>query len=246
MPMHDLTPSSLQKRHLGAVLSLFLAIPVSAHAYSGYSDNDFSVRGGGGDYSVRVKNFADRRFLQVVRQRYDFSCGSAAVATLLTYHYGHDITEKEVLDAMFLHGDQEKIRREGFSLLDMKQYLSTIGYDAEGYKESLDKLSSVGIPAIVLINKKSYLHFVVVKGVSKDKVSVGDPTRGVIIYDRKDFEKMWNGILFVITDRMKAGRSSFNNEIAWQPYGLPQFRNMLDNGQLGAMTLNTVYSPNYY
>ncbi len=243
MPM--LTPSEpgFRKRHIGVLCAALLSLPVSAHALK---DTDISVRGGGGDYSVAVKSFADRRFNQVVRQKFDYSCGSAAIATLLTYHYGHEVEEKEVLDAMFAHGDQEKIKREGFSLLDMKQYLNTIGYNAEGYKESLDKLASVGIPSIALINKKGFLHFVVVKGVNKEKVSVGDPLRGVVLYKRKEFEKMWNGILFVIVDRMATGRSSFNTQAAWRPYGLPQFRNMLDSGQLGSVTLNTAFTPNYY
>src|SRR5690606_32244328 len=139
---------------------------------------------------LKVKTLSERRFTQVVHQKYDYSCGSAAVATLLTYHYGNPVTEIDVLNAMYEHGDQEKIKREGFSLLDMKNYLNLIGYQAEGYKESLDKLTSVDIPAIALINRKGYLHFVVIKGVTKDKVSLGDPTLGVIMHDREDFEKM--------------------------------------------------------
>jgi hypothetical protein len=45
---------------------------------------------GGGD-NVLVKSMKERKFEQVVRQQYDFSCGSAALATLLTYHYENPI-----------------------------------------------------------------------------------------------------------------------------------------------------------
>ncbi len=207
---------------------------------------DFMVNSGGGEFNVKVKTFSDRRFTKVVKQQYDYSCGSAAVATLLTHHYDYPVDEMTVLNAMFAQGDQEKIHREGFSLLDMKQYLNSLGYNAEGYKESLDKLAGVGIPAIVLINKRGFLHFVVVKGVDKEKVAVGDPTTGINIYSREEFSSMWNNILFVITDKKGAGKSSFNTKAAWKPFGSPNFRNMLDTGQLGGITLNTAFSPNYY
>ena len=38
-----------------------------------------------GVLTVPSQSFAELRFRDVVRQKYDFSCGSAAVATLLTY-----------------------------------------------------------------------------------------------------------------------------------------------------------------
>ena len=60
------------------------------------------------------------------------SCGSASVATLLTYHYDHPIDEQTVFTGMWQAGDQERIQTDGFSMLDMKQYLAGLGYQAEG------------------------------------------------------------------------------------------------------------------
>ena len=134
-----------------------------------------------------------------------------AVATLLTYHYGHPINESDVLQVMYDNGDKDKIRKEGFSMLDMKRYLAKIGYHAEGFREPLDKLSNVGIPAIVLINKRMATCIsLVVQGVTKARVAVGDPTLGLRVYPRKDFEKMWNGILFVVLDNKNIAQATFN------------------------------------
>lgn len=224
---------------------LAASLAFSAPALAG--GNSVYLRSGGGEYQLpKMKSLLDSRFRNVVRQHYDYSCGSAAVATLLTYHYGHPIDEMKVLQAMFETGDQEKIRTQGFSLLDMKNYLTQIGYHAEGYKESLDRLGKAGIPAIVLINKRGYMHFVVVKGVTQDKVAVGDPTLGVRIYNRKDFEKMWNGILFVILDNKRIAQASFNTAESWSPNGNPNFRNMLDNAALNSLTISLSTTPNYY
>lgn len=208
--------------------------------------SDFIISGGGGDYQYKVKTLAESRFKSVVRQRYDYSCGSAAVATLLTFHYDHPIDEKDVLDAMYANGDQAKIQREGFSLLDMKNYLNSIGYQAEGYRESLSKLARVKVPAIVLINRNGYMHFVVVKGVTKDKVSIGDPTLGLRIYDRGDFEKMWNGILFVVLNNKDIAQARFGKKDVWTSHGNPNFRNMLDQGELSRLTIDISKTPNYY
>ena len=157
----------------------------------------------------------EARFKKVVRQRYDFSCGSAAVATLLIYHYDRPTTEKVVFRDMFVRGDQDKIRKEGFSLLDMKAYLERQGLRANGYRVGLDKLSENGIPAITLINTRGYLHFVVVKGVDERGVLVADSALGNKIIPREEFEKAWNGILFVILDDAETARDFFNVEEEW-------------------------------
>lgn len=155
---------------------------------------------------VGVVSIKERRFRATVRQRYDYSCGSAALATLLTYHYHDPVTEKAVFAEMWRNGDRNKIRREGFSLLDIKNYLHAHGYSADGYVAPLKKLTQVGIPAIALISDKGYNHFVIVKGISSTEVLVGDPSLGSRTLPRKEFDKMLvNHILFVITsDRDKA------------------------------------------
>ena len=68
---------------------------------------------------LNVVSYRDIPFRTVVRQRYDFSCGSAALATLLRYHYNRDVGEEQVFRAMYAAGDPCVIQPVGFSLLDM-------------------------------------------------------------------------------------------------------------------------------
>jgi predicted double-glycine peptidase len=77
------------------------------------------------------------KFRSTVPQKWDFSCGSAAVATLLTYHYNTPTSEESAIAVMYVRGDQAKIRREGFSLLDMKLYLEQHGFRADGFEATL-------------------------------------------------------------------------------------------------------------
>lgn len=134
---------------------------------------------GGGFLNVKVASLKERRYTTTTRQQLDYSCGSAALATLLTYQYDHPVDEGAVFKAMWEKGDQSKIRREGFSLPDIKHYLEDIDYSADGCMAPLEKLASVGVPAIVLIRDNGYNHFVVVRGIQDGKVAVADPSMGV-------------------------------------------------------------------
>jgi uncharacterized protein len=167
-------------------------------------------------FNVPVTTYKEMHFRRVVRQAYDFSCGSAALATLLTYHYGRQLAEDVVLKAMFDVGDQEKIKKEGFSLLDMKKYLESIGLKAEGYEVSLEKIAEVGIPGIVLIKTKGYLHFVVLKGIRGDEVLIGDPAQGAKFMSREQFAGIWvNKIFFVIVGNTREAKKEFNRIDDW-------------------------------
>jgi hypothetical protein len=106
---------------LAALLALAFCSLASAPARA--EDGITVPGGGGGDFTVPVKTLRDMRFINVIRQRMDFSCGSAALATLLTYYYETPVDEYTVLYDMYEHGDKDKIHKEGFSLLDMIAYL---------------------------------------------------------------------------------------------------------------------------
>lgn len=170
---------------------------------------------GGGLLNVKVVSLKERRFTTTIRQQHDYSCGSAALATLLTYQYQHPVSEEAVFKDMWERGDQAKIRREGFSLLDIKRYLEGIGYSADGYAVPLEKLAAVGIPAIVLIRDNGYNHFVVVRGIQAGMVAVADPSMGARVIPLAQFEKMQlNRILFVINGRKE--HVAFNRAADWK------------------------------
>lgn len=195
--------------------------------------------GYGGVFSVRVTSYKDKPFERVIRQQYDYSCGSAAVATLLTYHYDQPVDEQTVLEAMLASGDQEKIRQEGFSLLDMKYYLESKGYSANGYRISLDKLSLVGLPAIALTNTDGYLHFVVIKGIDNNQVLIGDPAMGITRIPRERFAEIWkSGILFIVQSANPNHRfQNFNTMEEWNAIPRAPLAMAVSQQGLGSLTL---------
>jgi predicted double-glycine peptidase len=194
----------------------------------------------GNAYFVKVTSLKEMRFQEsfrtTIKQQHDFSCGSAALATLLTHHYGKTVTEQDVFRVMFEKGDQNKIRREGFSLFDIKSYLEINGYQADGFEADLDLLRKAKVPAIVLIQENGYSHFVVIKGVRDNSVLIGDPSAGTRIVPRTEFEAMWKErILFVIRSHQNVAQ--FNNAAHWTfrlkaPFGDGLYQDTLSAGML--------------
>lgn len=169
----------------------------------------------GASYAVKLTSLKEARFKTTVPQQYDFSCGSAATATLLTYQYGHRVSEAEVFTKMYALGNRAKIRAEGFSLLDMRRYLLSQGFEADGFDLPLDKLLQEGLPAIVLLNDRGYRHFVVIKGLKGGRVLIGDPARGTRAMTRPQFDRLWdNRVLFVVHNRREVAQ--FNHPRDWR------------------------------
>lgn len=186
----------------------------------------------GGAYAVPVASIKDLRFRNTLHQQYDFSCGSAALATLLTHHYNFPVSEQQVFREMYERGDKMKIRREGFSLLDIKMYLEAHGFEADGFVTGVEQLSAAGVPAIVLIKDHGYHHFVVLKGLRDGRVLIGDPSAGTRALNYAQFKEMWvNGILFVILNRQEQAR--FNTDVDWRVAPAAPLADGIHNGSLG-------------
>ncbi len=197
----------------------------------------------GGNYNVQVMPWSEIPFRSIVRQRYDFSCGSAAVATLLTHHYGVPTTEEKPFAAMWNTGDRAVIQKIGFSLFDMKVYLRSLGFRAEGYRMGIDDMRKAGRPAIALLDLQGYKHFVVVKGIQGDTVLVGDPIRGISRFSVDEFKKAWNGIILAIADTPDHRAPLFNLARDWNPWATAPTDTRSDVFSIGSLTNNL--SPQY-
>ncbi|MBP2315624.1 C39 family peptidase [Azospirillum soli] len=148
-----------------------------------------------------VRSLAEIRHDRVVMQKWDMSCGAAALATLLTYDHNDPVPEREVATAMLRRTQPLKVRAQGgFSLLDLQEYAQGRGYEADGYGElSFSDLRDMA-PAIVPIQVHGYDHFVVFRGVRGDDVLFADPAYGNRTLPLPEFENSWvQKVAFVVT-----------------------------------------------
>ncbi len=93
------------------------------------------VMPGGGLIYKKVESIRERKFANLVEQKTDFSCGAAALATILRQAYWMDVDEDHVIKGMLASADQDLVRTQGFSMLDMKHYLESIDMRARGYQD---------------------------------------------------------------------------------------------------------------
>jgi uncharacterized protein len=148
------------------------------------------------EHTRPVKSLLEMRRQNVVIQKWDLSCGAAALATLLKYQHGEPVTEKEI--ALALMKREEYIRnpqlvqsREGFSLLDLKRNVDARGYLGSGYGKLQLKDLVAKAPLIVPIQTNGYNHFVVFRGAYGDRVLLADPAWGNRTMATQEFMEKW-------------------------------------------------------
>jgi len=152
------------------------------------------------DKVVNVEPLSTKRFKNVVRQAYDYSCGSAALTTLLDYYLGRNFQERQVMEGLLRFGETERIvQRRGFSLLDMKRLVTALGHPSGGFKAEASDLESLDHPAIAPIQYAGFKHFVVIRTVYDGRVYVADPALGNISFTLNRFLEVWdNNVLFIV------------------------------------------------
>ncbi|MEG2269150.1 MAG: peptidase, partial [Acinetobacter sp.] len=102
---------------------------------------------------VLINPAVEDQFRGIVRQAYDYSCGSAALTTLINGYVGAQLTEQQTMDGLLRYGEYERIiERRSFSLLDMKRFVTALGLESGGYKGEFEDLVKQGQPAIVPIS----------------------------------------------------------------------------------------------
>ncbi len=190
-------------------MHIFIAFLIAVCVFAGFHPplnkniNEIDIDVGAG-YPVLIhenvkplQEFLDRN---LVHQRYDYSCGSAALATLLKYYLGEDLTELQVIRGLMRYGDKNKImQRRAFSLLDMKKFVSKLGYKGIGYKAKIDDLYELNMPCLVPIQLLGYRHFTVLRGIKDGHVFLADPFKGNTSYALPEFESMWyENVIFVV------------------------------------------------
>jgi hypothetical protein len=170
------------------------------------SDARIPVRAGSARFEVHVASLREKRDAGVVKQRFDFSCGTASLATLLTYGLNDSIGEDALLRTLLdpLQPDQIRaLQRNGLSLLDLQRLANQRGHNAQGFRIEGTQLAKLPYPVIVFIRPGGYRHFAVLKGIRGGRVYLADPSLGNVRVPMYRFLAMWadksrSGVIFVV------------------------------------------------
>lgn len=166
-----------------------------------------------------VKSLLELRQERVVVQKWDLSCGAAALATLLNYQHGETTPERKIAKALIQRKEyiatpmQVRIQH-GFSLLDLKRYVDSHGYEGIGYGKLMLSDLIERAPLLVPVNFYGYNHFVVFRGIHGDRVLLADPAWGNRTMRIKRFEDAWllypkfGKVAFEVIDPKKSSRTN--------------------------------------
>ena len=177
---------------------------------------------GGAVYAAHVTSMHESRFRNMVRQHTDYSCGAAALATILRHAYRLEVDESTVIEGMLSVSDPALVKQRGFSLLDIKRYVELLGMRGRGYRVTEDRLRTLRVPALVLMNVNGFRHFVVLKQVRDDQVELADPMLGNRSVPLADFVQSWpSRALFVVI-----GSDFDRNTVLLQPDDRPSARKL--------------------
>lgn len=206
------------------------------------------------DRGLPVKPVSEFRYHNVTRQAYDYSCGSAALTTVLNQYLGRQFQERQIMEGLLRFGETDKIvQRRGFSLLDMKRLATALGHPSGGFKAELKDIKTLDHPAIVPIAYGGFKHFVVLKKYKDGHIFVADPALGNISFTETKFLEIWDqNVLFIVfpngfepqdglelTDYdMRLVDERTINQLAFQEF--QAFTNVIENWADKASTLRRV------
>lgn len=191
-----------------------------------------------GTWMPQHHTLKELRDLYVIKQQEDYSCGAAALATLMIYYFGENTSEKEILDllqARLSEEDKKKTALRGFSLLDLKQVAEAKGFQAAGFRLTMSQLAQVTAPVIIYVEPLGYKHFAVYRGMNQDRIYIADPARGNLRMSIGRFLDEWHGIVFVLGKAGEEKITSYPLAVPHTLYVQPElarFNGLLDIGML--------------
>lgn len=181
----------LIKKSIGyfAMAAVWLVAPVCAHSQSGWH----AVYGeiGMSGMPQAVQSYRSLRYTGVVWQTTWYTCGPAALATLLTEYYDILTDESEMLalawEAMARVGmDLET----GITMWALKEALLAKDIGSQGYRVSVDQLVDYfargGLPIIMHVTRPQP-HYVVGVGMVDGYLAIADPAFGSYLLAPHDF-----------------------------------------------------------
>ncbi|MGO1653021.1 peptidase domain-containing ABC transporter [Senegalia sp. (in: firmicutes)] len=137
-----------------------------------------------------------------VEQHDAADCGAAALATVCR-HYGLEVSITKIRDVV---GTDIK----GTNIKGIVEGAEKLGLEAKAIRVDRKAfISKFTLPAIAhIITDEGLSHFVVLQKITKKKIVVADPAKGIVKYDHDEFFNMFDGVivLMVPTSSFEKGK----------------------------------------
>ena len=167
---------------------------------------------------AKPASYIEIKYSATVPQHFDFSCGGATIATILTYYWGRPTTEVEVLDKLrsrYPGQEWSKLKDNGFSLDDLIWASNKLGFEAQAAAIAADELEKVSGPIIVHLDVGKFQHFSVMRLRKGGRTYLSDPVEGAKSLSNEEFDRQYTGSALAI---WKKSASLPKNPILARPF----------------------------
>ncbi len=125
--------------------------------------------------------------MRYVKQEGIRDCGITCLYNIIRYYKGNVSIEKL--------REMTHTNENGTSIYNLMEASKTLGLEAKAYKCELNDLSNLEFPIIAYIKLNNFYHFIIIKDIDLDNISIFDPIRGDLSYTMDDFLNVWQNII---------------------------------------------------
>ena len=133
-------------------------------------------------------------------------CGASCLMSIIRY-YGGNVSLERLLELT-------KTTKDGTNFYNLQEAAREIGLLSKGYKiDEIEKILEIEKPFISQIVKNNYTHFVVVYKIKNNKITIMDPTKGMVKISLKEFQNIWTGYILILEPYKKLPIYNENNYV---------------------------------
>ena len=125
--------------------------------------------------------------MRYVKQEGIRDCGVTCLYNIIRYYKG-DVSIEKLRE--LTHTDEN-----GTSIYNILETSKSLGLNARAYRCNLNDLANIEFPIIAYIKLYNSHHFVIIKDIDIDNVSIFDPIRGDVSYSIEEFTDIWENII---------------------------------------------------
>lgn len=167
-------------------------------------DIDFDDNNQDAERELNDNDKESRDFSNIVRQTTEYTCGPAALATLIIMLGGN-------ADEMQLAKISGTTEESGTSMLALKKVAADLGYKVSLKNVKLGNITKYKLPILAHENnKENGDHYVVIKEVAGNVIKIADPSAGNIELEVEEFENSFTGKVLTLSlpSEVKNGQSA--------------------------------------
>ena len=125
--------------------------------------------------------------MRYVKQEGIRDCGITCLYNIIRYYKGNVSIEKL--------RELTHTNENGTSIYNILEASKSLGLEAKAFRCGLNDLANLEFPIIAYLKLNNFYHFVIIKDIEFDKISIFDPIRGDIDYTMDEFTSVWQNII---------------------------------------------------